>query len=219
VRHSRRRPLLLGACFRFSSRYTSAARHCANDMLQVGAAASTSTVKGGTRPLHLLVLAALATAAAAATDALEHSSENMTKHFCTTSTLSDHLGKHGKYVLHQGSGTELSTRFATIGSEEQRRGERRPLAGPRTFDLLVLQMVSQTDGHSDPTRATASHRALSAAESDHDLARRPPALPTVHRLPASPETLPSPTSLQAHLGPELYHLVAWKEHVPTASTA
>ena len=81
-----------------------------------------------------------------------------------------------------GDVVELSTRFATTGGEEQRRGERRPLAGPYAFDLLVLQMVSQTDGHSEPTRATASHRALSAAESDHDLTRRPSALPTVHRL-------------------------------------
>jgi len=171
------------------------------------------------RPAMVTAAAASTTAAASTPPPPSGAHENMIKHSCTTSTLPDHLGKHAKRVLHQGSGTELSTRFATTGGEEQRRGERRPLAGPYAFDLLVLQMVSSTDGHSNPTRATASHRALSAAESDHDLTRRPSALPTVHRPPASPEALPSPTSLQAHLGPELCHLIAWKQHVPTASTA
>ena len=79
-RPSRRRLPLLGACFRLGSRDTSAVRHCASDMLQFGAAASTSMVKGGTRPLHLLVLAALATATAAATGALGHGSDSRHAH-------------------------------------------------------------------------------------------------------------------------------------------
>ena len=113
---------------------------------------ATLEVKGGPRYFHLLLLASLVAAEARVPSGAH---ENMIKHLCTTSTLSDHPGKHGKRVLHRGSGTEISTRFATTGGEEQRRGERRPLAGPYAFDLLVLQMVSQTDGHdSNPTRAT-----------------------------------------------------------------
>ena len=131
------------------------------------------------------------------------------------------LLKHAKHVLNQGSGAELSTGFATTGGEEQRRGERRPMAGPHAFDSLVSQMVSQTDGHySNPTRATASHRALSAAQADHAPSRVACLLcqPSIG-CQRPPRCCPLWTlaSLQAHLGSESCRLVAWKEHVLTSA--
>ena len=112
-------------------------------MQHFGAAPSTLEVKGGPRYLHLLLLASLVAAEARVPSGAH---ENMIKHLCTTSTLSDHLGKHGKHVeLHQGSGAELSTRFATTGGEEQRRGERRPLVG----GPIRVRLAGVADGKSD----------------------------------------------------------------------
>ena len=58
---------------------------------------ATLEVKGGPRYFHLLLLASLVAAEARVPSGAH---ENMIKHLCTTSTLSDHLAKHGKHVLH-----------------------------------------------------------------------------------------------------------------------